>query len=255
MNQQQQQQGRNNTMNHQTTTEALPKCWQAVADLMGSGIDRLLLFGPSGTGKTYYGLTSAPQGVPAYRLICSEEMTTSQIEGAFYPSSEGFEYREGVAVRAWREGARLVIDEVSRANGDVMSLLLAFTDTTASSSWEHPVTHEKVAPSASFSVVLTMNGEPRDLDPALLDRFTARVRIDEVHPQAIAELPDYLRGIATVLGREDSPESRASVRAFQTVAQVAERHGIKRALEIVLPDHAEAILDTITLSDAQTGGN
>ena len=94
--------------------EQLPDCWQAVEDLTSAGVDRLLLYGPSGTGKTYYGLTSKSEGQAAYRLICSEEMTTAQIEGAFYPSSVGFEYREGVAVRAWREGARLVVDEVAR---------------------------------------------------------------------------------------------------------------------------------------------
>lgn len=228
----------------------LPDCWQAVEDLTSAGVDRLLLYGPSGTGKTYYGLTSKPEAQAAYRLICSEEMTTAQIEGAFYPSSEGFEYREGVAVRAWREGARLVVDEVARANGDVMSLLLAFTDTTASSSWEHPVTHEIVRPAPGFSVVLTMNGEPNDLDPALLDRFAARVRIDEVHPHALEQLPPYLRGIARTLGAEPQSESRASVRAFQTVAQVAERHGLERALEVVLPEHREQVLAAAKLAEA-----
>jgi len=232
------------------TRDNLPECWQAVADIMSAGIDRVLLFGPSGTGKTFAGLTMKPATQPAYRLICSEEMTTAQIEGAFYPAAEGFEYREGVAVRAWREGARLVIDEVARANGDVMSLLLAFTDTTASSSWEHPVTHEVVTPAPGFSVVLTMNGEPQDLDPALLDRFAARVRVNEVHPSAINELPDYLRRIAAALGADENPENRASVRAFQTVVKVAEKHGIERALEIVLPYHAEQILASYELQNA-----
>lgn len=233
-----------------TNHDELPPCWRAVDDLMSAGIDRLLLFGPSGTGKTYYGLTNKPENVPAYRLICSEEMTTSQIEGAFYPSSSGFEWREGVAVRAWREGARLVVDEVARANGDVMSLLLAFTDTVASSSWEHPETGEIVRPAPGFSVVLTMNGEPRDLDPALLDRFAARIRIDTPHPDALLELPPYLREIARVLGSDPDPDSRASVRAFQTVAQVANRHGLERALEIVIPRHAESILDAAKLAGA-----
>lgn len=237
-------------MNQPNPTRTLPECWQAVEDLVSAGVDRLLLYGPSGTGKTYFGLTSKPQNQPAYRLICSEEMTTSQIEGAFYPSRVGFEWREGVAVRAWREGARLVIDEVARANGDVMSLLLAFTDTTASSSWEHPETHEIVRPAPGFSVVLTMNGEPRDLDPALLDRFAGRVLINEPHPSALDELPDYLRDIARTLGSELDPESRASVRAFQTVAQVEKVHGLERALRIVIPEHAEAILDAATLAKA-----
>lgn len=238
-------------MNHNPTErDSLPACWQAVTDMLTAGIDRLLMFGPSGTGKTFAGLTMKPATQPAYRLICSEEMTTAQIEGAFYPAAEGFEYREGVAVRAWREGARLVVDEVARANGDVMSLLLAFTDTTASSSWEHPVSHEVVKPAAGFSVVLTMNGEPQDLDPALLDRFAARVLVDEVHPQALNELPEYLRNIAAQLGAESEPQNRASVRAFHAVVKIAERHGLERAIELVLPDHREQILAAYKLRQA-----
>jgi Mg-chelatase subunit ChlI len=107
-----------------------------------------------------------------------------------------------------------------------------------------------VKPAPGFSVVLTMNGEPNDLDPALLDRFAARVRIDEVHPHALEQLPDYLREVARTLGAEAEPDDRASVRAFETVARVAAVHGLDRALEIVVPQHREQILAAAQLANA-----
>jgi MoxR-like ATPase len=157
-----------------------------------------------------------------------------------------------LAVRAWRTGGRLVIDEINRANSDVMSLLLAFTDTTASSSWQNEETGEVVTPAPGYSVVLTMNGEPDDLEAALLDRFTARLKITEPHPDAIAALPDYLHNAARVLGQLTDPRERASVRAFQTVAQLAEVYGINRAIELVLPQHADALADALAVADLET---
>ena len=224
-----------------TTTHTLPQCWQDLADLIAAGIDRALLYGPPGTGKTYAGLTMKPADQPAYRLICTDEMSTAEITGLWIPNGDRFTYREGLAVKAWRNGGRLVIDEINRANGDVMSLLLAFTDTVASSSWENPETGETITPAPGYSVVMTMNGEPDDLEPALLDRFAARVKITEPHPAALDALPPYLRGIAAALGRIDDTRTRASVRAFQTLAQVADRHGIDRAAALILPQHADAI--------------
>jgi len=229
-----------------TTAHTLPQCWQDLADLLAAGIDRALLYGPPGTGKTYAGLTMKPTTQPAYRLICTDEMSTAEISGLWQPTGDHFTYLEGLAVQAWRTGARLVIDEINRANGDILSLLLAFTDTVASSSWQNPQTGEIVTPAAGYSVILTMNGQPDDLEPALLDRFTARVKIDEAHPDAINQLPDYLRTAARALTARET--DRASVRAFQTLEQVAKVHGLERALELILPEHRDAFTDALAVA-------
>jgi len=215
-------------------TQTLPDCWQKLDDSLNNGINRVLLYGAPGTGKTFAGLTMKPTNQNAYRLICTDEMTTATIEGAYLPDQNGFAYREGVAVKAWREGARLVIDEINRANSDVMSLLLAFTDTVASSSWQNPQTLQIVRPMPEFSVIMTMNGEPDDLEPALLDRFTVHIEITEPHPQALEQLPEYLRNPAKVFATLRDNE-RASLRAFMTVAQLEPKLGLARALEIALP--------------------
>jgi MoxR-like ATPase len=236
------------------TTQPLPQCWQDFADLMAAGVDRVLLHGAPGTGKTYAGLTAKPALQPAYRLICTDEMSTAEITGLWTPNGDRFTYREGLAVKAWRNGARLVIDEINRANGDVMSLLLAFTDTTASSSWENPETGEVITPARGYSVVMTMNGEPADLEPALLDRFAARVNITHPHPEALTALPDYLRELGATLGTLTDPTERASVRAMQTLAQVAETHGVARAAALILPHHAESIAQAYEVAQLEKGG-
>lgn len=224
-----------------TNPQTLPQCWQDLTDLLSAGIDRALLYGAPGTGKTYAGLTMKPTHQTAYRLICTDEMSTAEITGLWTPNGNKFTYREGLAVKAWRNGARLVIDEINRANGDVMSLLLAFTDTVASSSWQNPETEETITPALGYSVVLTMNGEPDDLEPALLDRFSARIKIDQPHPDAIAQLPTYLHGLAGTLGQLENPKERASLRQLQTLATLADKYGIQRATSLVLPEHVNAI--------------
>jgi len=227
-------------------TETLPDCWQKLEDCLNNGIDRAILYGNPGTGKTFAGLTMKPTTQNAYRLICTDEMTTATIEGAYLPDETGFSYREGVAVKAWREGARLVIDEINRANSDVLSLLLAFTDTVASSSWQNPQTLEIVRPREGFSVIMTMNGEPEDLEPALLDRFTVQIKISEPHPSAPDQLPEYLRKPAKIYATLSEGE-RASLRAFATVAKLEPALGLDRALEIALPRQAREISSSIAI--------
>ena len=227
----------------------IPQEWQDLADILAAGVDRALLYGPPGTGKTYAGLTMKPTHQQAFRLICTDEMSTADITGLWQPNGDRFTYNEGLAVKAWRHGARLVIDEINRANGDVLSLLLAFTDTVASSSWQNPETGETVTPATGYSVVLTMNGEPDDLEPALLDRFAIRLKISQPHPDALATLPEYLRQPAARLAQLD--EHRASLRAFQVIAQLEHTYGLRRAIELVLPHHADAFADALAVAELE----
>lgn len=226
-------------MSEPTQTPALPECWQAADDCLGS-LPRLTLYGPPGTGKTYYAMNHKPAEVPAYRVICTEDMTTAQIEGMFVPRAEGWQYAEGAAIQAWRTGGRLVIDEVNRANGDVLAMLLAMTDTAASSVWQHPDTGEMVRPHPRYSVVMTMNGEPDDLDEALVDRFPVAVRIDQPHPEAVALLPEHYRNAARMSC--DLPRGeRVSLRALMACAELERAVGLSRALSLILPRDAEAV--------------
>jgi MoxR-like ATPase len=225
--------------------------WGMASFALSNGLGRVLMYGLPGTGKTYFGMNYHLTG-NAYRLICTEEMTDSDLIGGYRQSTNGtWQFREGVGIKAWREGARLVVDEINRVNSDVESRLMALIDTTASSSWEHPETGEIVKPAPGFSVVATMNGEPEDLAPAVLDRLVVQIRIDEPHPDAIRQLPDYLREIASAYASKTDSD-RYSLRNFVEFAGLYQRtNDLARSAQVALPRIAEQMVDALAIKQVE----
>lgn len=227
-----------------------PQCWADLADVLEAGIDRVILFGPPGTGKTYAGLNQSVGSAGAYRLVCTEDMTAADVTGCWMPASDGrWEWLEGQAVKAWRgdgqTGGRLVIDEIDKASGDVLSLLLAMTDSPESAEWEHPATGQKVRPLSGFSVVMTTNLERMaDLPEALKDRFPVALRINTPHPDALLGLSADLRGPAAALA--DAERSRRfSIRTFQAFDRLRASLGEDRAAALLFGDRANDVLDAL----------
>jgi len=233
-----------------TPREAMPEHWRDFHSLMDADTRRVILYGPPGTGKTFAALTYGNKN-QAHRLICTEEMTDADIVGCWQPSREGWHWREGKAVTAWRNGDRLVVDEIDKANGDVLAVLLAMTDTVESASWQNPETGERVTPHADFSVVMTTNLERmHDLPDALRDRFPIALRIATPHPDALARIPDQYRATAEALA--DAPnEQRASMRAFLELARLETYLGRSEAARLIFGrDRAADLVTTWNLADA-----
>ena len=234
-------------------TQTMPECWQNVQDVLSAGIDRLILFGPPGTGKTYAGLTLGNIQSGAWRLECTEEMTQADITGAWMPNGKGtWDWHTGKAVKAWAgdgiNGGRLVIDEIDKASGDVLAMLLAMTDSPESCEWENPETGTKVRPRKGFSVVMTTNVEDlRELPQALLDRFPIRQRINTPHPNGLLALSADLRGPAAASADADR-DRRFSLRAFQSFDTLRRNLGAERAAKLVFGRHAQSILDAIMVN-------
>lgn len=229
--------------------EEAGQCWRDLAAIVAAGVKRVLLYGPPGTGKTFAALHYGVGAAPAERLVCTEDLTTGEITGTWMPVGAGrWEWREGPAIRSWREGGRLVVDEVDRASGDALSTLLAITDTAESARWRHPGTGEWLAPGSDFSVVLTTNLEfLEELPPALRDRFPLRVRIDQPHPSAVRALSDDLRqpALAGSLGDEDR---RVSLRSFYAFDQLRRHYGAQRAAQLVFGEvRGAGVLDALTI--------
>lgn len=237
-----------------TPLEQLPACWRDVHDALSMGIDRLILFGPPGTGKTFAGLTMGDTQGGAFRVICNEDMTAADVTGNYMPAKDGsWHWNEGSVVKAWQgdgiTGGRIVADEIDRASGDVLSLLLAMFDTPKSASWMHPDTGRTLRPRDGFSVVMTTNVEDmRELPTALRDRFPVAIRINTPHPDALLELSEDLRGPAAASADADSSR-RFSIRSFGAFDHLR-KAGMDddRAARMVFGSRAGDIMDAIKLN-------
>lgn len=235
-----------------TYRENLPACWQDLYDVLNAGVNRVILYGPPGTGKTYAGLHIG-NNVGSHRLICTEDMTQAEVTGCWMPNGQGtWNWSLGSAMKAWEgdglAGGRLVVDEIDRAAGDVLSLLLAVTDTDASAEWQHPETGRVLRPRTGYSVVMTTNVEDmRELPEALRDRFPVQIRINTPHPDALECLPWDLRAAAAASADADK-DRRFSIRTFQAFAKLRETVEMKRAAKLVFGKHADAIIDAILVN-------
>ena len=231
--------------------EEVESCWRDLADVLAAGISRVLLYGPSGTGKTYAALHHGVGNNPAERLVCTEDLTSGEITGTWMPVGENrWEWREGPAIRAWRGlGGRLVVDEVDRASGDALSTLLAMTDSPESARWRNPETCEWVRPGPQFSVVMTTNiDDLEDIAPSLRDRFPVSIRIDRPHVSALASLSEDLRASA-LAGSLGPAHRRVSLRSFYAFDELRRRLGPHRAAYLVFgEDTATSVLDALAIA-------
>lgn len=245
---------------NETPTPTLPACWQDLDDCLRSGIDRVILFGPAGIGKTYGGMTLGDTDGGAYRLVCTEDMTNLDVTGGFMPSSDkGFMWLDGAALKAWKgngnKGGRLIVDEVDKAGGDVFATLLAMLDSPESASYEHPMTGEVIRPLAGFSAVMTTNIENMgELPTALADRFPVRIRINEPHPDALLRLSPNLRGYAVRMA--DAGDERISLRAFMALDKLSQSLGMERACLLTFGEmRGRQVLDALRVDALSPEGD
>ena len=234
-----------------TSTTNLPECWQRLDDALKSGIDRIILFGPAGTGKTYAGLHIGDVQRGAWRLVCTEDMTDANITGHYKPNANGtWNWHNGSATMAWEgdglAGGRLVIDEIDKASGDIEGLILAMTDSPESASWVHPENGRVLRPRDGFSVIMTTNIEDmEELPMALADRVPVRIRINQPHPSALECLSKDLRPYAVRMA--DAGKRRISLRTFKAFDKLRTTLGDETAAKMVFDSNAQSFLDAIAI--------
>jgi MoxR-like ATPase len=173
--------------------------WKLAIALM-QVMPRTYLWGPPGIGKTRAAYDAArATGKAVYSCTLTDDDCVQEVIGCPIPQGDRFIWQDGPITRAMREGALLVLNEVSRASSAIKDKLLAVLDDPEIA--EITLPHgERVRPTRGFAVVGTANTDTSSLDPALADRFDAVVELRGPHPKLVEHLEMHQRGLGrTVL--------------------------------------------------------
>ncbi len=161
----------------------------------GHAVNRIILYGPTGTGKTTFAIKEAGSGKNVHPITVTEDMSVAELIGHWVPKGNEFIWHDGPAIRAWRDGGVFVLNEIDLASGSVLTELMSILDDLEIAMLELP-NNEVVRPEKGFLCVATMNGSIDNLPPPLRDRFDISLKISEPHPEALKTLPRDLREIA-----------------------------------------------------------
>jgi MoxR-like ATPase len=208
-------------------------------------VERILLHGPPGTGKTTSAIRISPD---CYTVTLHEESTVAELVGMWTPKGDTFVFIEGLAVKAMREGKILVINEIDHASGSVLTSLYNILDDREMAQVTLP-TGEVVRPADGFRVMATMNGNPaRDLPEALHNRFELKLHVTVPHPDAIAALPPDLQELARRSYAMDNPKiSFRELNAFHKL-RTKSSVNVADAARAVFGQHASDVLASIEMA-------
>ena len=237
-------------------------CWELVESVLGNS-RRVLLYGPPGTGKTYSAVkTNTPKAYSKsagkeidniYQITMTEDTASANLEGFYKPSSTGtFEWHDGIAIQSWKNGGRLVINEIDHASPDAMTFLHAILDDQEIAMLTlNNDTKETVRPADGFQVIATTNSPPESLPLALKDRFPVKIYVDSIHPKAMEQFPDEWHSVINDTTLVEDDEERISVRAWTEFFNLqANGFSPEQAAKLVFANKAEELIDAVTLARA-----
>lgn len=214
--------------------------------------DRVLLHGPAATGKSYLAAkVGLRQGQESYSITLTEETSMSELRGHYLPQGTNNScWVDGICIRAWREGARLVINEIGEASLEAQTFLHAILDDKAFASYTLP-NGEKVIPHQHFSLIATTNADPASLMPALQSRFPVKIFLEKTNPEIIATLPKKYQKIA--MGTDTSDKRRIDVRTWMEFIRMQTELDFSDACYLFFGSRAKEIGDMIRLASNEGG--
>ena len=225
----------------------LKNCWDLVEKVVGNA-DRVLLWGVSGTGKSWAARRGNLRDRKVYSVSLTDDTPAAELRGHYGLVDGNYKWLDGPCVMAWREGCRLVLNELEKASGDAQTFLLGALDDLEIAQQTLP-TGETIKPNNGFHVVATMNGHPdQDLNPALRDRFPVCIHINEVAPEAILALPNDLQKIAVNSGIVKEEQRRISIRSWNEFGRLRETVGAELASQVIFGDRWRTVLDSLKIA-------
>lgn len=205
--------------------------WTLIDTLLTAPINpgtyRICLSGKPGIGKTVTPIkTMRADGLTVYVLTITEEMSMSELRGHFVMKDDNFIWMDGPLTRAWRDSATrrvaVIINEIDKAAGDVFTFFHQYLDdhdTRNGAAEMHLPTGEVLRPTPwNIRYIATMNGAFKDLPDPIQSRFPVNLEVNEVHPDALAALPEDLRDLAKHMTETTVSGRSLSVREFHAFA-------------------------------------
>lgn len=239
-----------------TVATIAPTKWSDAEIALSNG-ERLMLFGPPGTGKTRFAYETAKKnGWLYYGITLTEDTSMTEIRGSYQIMGGNMVWSDGIVTSAWArshapevKGVLVCLNEINCASPDCTTILHNVLDDDIMAEITLPTTPPKVVKPKIGKIfyVATMNGEPEDLREALLDRFVVRMNITEPHPHAIAALPNDLHALAkNSCSLPD--ERRLSLRPFFAFARLREKVSPETAARLVFGPRGTEILTSLKLA-------
>lgn len=230
-----------------------------IIEAIERGAYRVLLYGPPGTGKTTSAYNAAAAvGKSVYNITLSDETPAAELRGHFVPIGTEWKWMHGPAVRAYLEGAVLILDEIDKASQDCLDFLHGLLNDHKLAGKPVSMTlpnGETISPDPGFQCIATMNGELEDLQPALQDRFSISIEVRDPHPDAISALPTDLQSVAKKVEDYENAERPATLRRWMAYAMLRDLPdvGAQEAAKAVFAHRAGELLDAISFKEAKGG--
>ena len=166
---------------------------------------RVFLWGPPGVGKSY--LTASAER-PTFSVTLCDDHTVQELVGHYVPEGPVFRWHDGPVATAMRQGALLVLNEVSRASSAVQDFLLGVLDSPEAGGVALPSGEQLIA-APGFAVVATSNCSPDALDPAMRSRFDVEIHLPLPNPELVTSLNLQIRGLGDALADSFKDPPRA----------------------------------------------